>query len=71
MARTKRPIASKCLWSEDDEGNWDTACGEKHQFVDGTPSQNHYRFCPYCGLKTKEALYSPYIGSQPGEVPND
>lgn len=48
---------SSCEWQADDDGTWDTGCGEKHVFeVDG-PRENNYRFCPYCGrpLKGKKA----------------
>lgn len=38
-----------CRWSEDDDGNYETACGETHIFMSGTPSQNQHRYCPYCG----------------------
>lgn len=39
-----------CIWTEDDDtGAYDTACGNKHLFIEGTPRENGYRFCPYCG----------------------
>jgi hypothetical protein len=41
-----------CKWvlvSETDYEYWDTDCGESFQFNDGTPSNNHFNFCPYCG----------------------
>lgn len=51
MARTKKPTLEKCHWIVDDDGRWDTECGEAFQFeVDG-PRENGFRFCPYCGLK--------------------
>lgn len=46
------PVAQQeptCLWSEDDEGNWHTYCGQIHQFINGAPEENHYLYCPYCG----------------------
>jgi hypothetical protein len=39
----------KCTWSEDEDGLWWTACKEIHEFFDGTPTENSYKFCPYCG----------------------
>jgi hypothetical protein len=42
--------AMTCTWTEDaDTGAYDTGCSNKHIFIDGTPAQNGYRFCPYCG----------------------
>ena len=38
-----------CRWTEDDEGNWDTGCDEKFCFMEGGPTENLFKFCPYCG----------------------
>jgi hypothetical protein len=40
-----------CAWSADDDGNWDTACGQKHILIEGTPADNRMAFCCYCGGK--------------------
>lgn len=43
-------VPRQCQWTNDEfDGSWDTACGEKHVFTCDGPSQNHHRFCPYCG----------------------
>ncbi len=39
-----------CEWTEDEDGNWDTECGEKHTFIDGGPRENGAKFCCYCGF---------------------
>lgn len=45
-----------CHWLADDtDGSFDTDCGNKFQFFDGTPSENKFRFCPYCGKKIPQA----------------
>ena len=41
--------ATPCTWTEDDEGNWATACDNLHVFFEGGPSENGYKWCPYCG----------------------
>lgn len=42
--------ATPCLWIQDvNDGSWDTACGNKHVFIDGDSSDNLHSFCPYCG----------------------
>jgi DNA-binding XRE family transcriptional regulator len=53
--KTKQSHAPSCRWTEDEDGNWDTACGETFTFIDGGPKENKTRFCPYCGgkLETK------------------
>jgi len=44
-----------CKWHKDgqhmpDHDYWETSCGNIFQFnVDG-PNENHFKFCPYCGL---------------------
>jgi len=43
-----------CTWSEDEDYVWMTSCHESHIFFDGTPIENGYKFCPYCGKPLKE-----------------
>jgi hypothetical protein len=38
-----------CTWIEDEDGLWHTECHQIHQFFDGTPTENFYKYCPYCG----------------------
>lgn len=44
-----------CEWRLcDEEANvYDTSCRNPHILIEGTPEQNNYRFCPYCGKKIK------------------
>ena len=47
----------KCEWKRywPDWGDmYDTSCGHMHDFLDGNPEDNHYKFCPYCGLDIQE-----------------
>jgi hypothetical protein len=48
---------STCTWTYDEDGNWRTECGNLHIFIDGTPEQNEYEFCPYCGVKIEELRF--------------
>lgn len=35
---------------DEDANAWScTACDEPQIFIEGTPKQNEYRFCPHCG----------------------
>ena len=44
-----------CEWIyNDDDECWDTNCDEKFQFIDGTPLNNGFEYCPYCGRKLVE-----------------
>jgi len=44
---------SGCVWTEDNDGNWFTTCGEGQVFETGGVTENHYRFCPFCGKAIK------------------
>ena len=48
---------NECIWTEDEDGLWWTACKEIHEFFDGTPIENSYRFCPYCGKALVEKRF--------------
>lgn len=54
MARTKSKPINHCEWTADDDGNWDTSCGEKFIILHGTPRENDMRFCCYCGDRLRE-----------------
>lgn len=40
---------STCTWTETDDGWWQTQCGEAFEFTEGVPTENKFRFCPFCG----------------------
>jgi len=44
-----KPATKSCAWTEDADGNWNTGCQEIHVFISGTPQENGYVYCPYCG----------------------
>lgn len=43
----------KCVWRKDRDLQfskvWDTGCGQFHYFGEGSPKDNEYTYCPYCG----------------------
>lgn len=54
-----RGYGDKCTWKliEDgrtEESDWSTACGQEHLFFNGSPAENSYKFCPYCGKPLEE-----------------
>lgn len=40
-----------CHWQEDADGIWNTGCGHLFEFTADGPTENQFRFCPYCGGK--------------------
>ena len=44
-----------CEWRLcDEEANvYDTSCRNPHILIEGTPKENNYECCPYCGKKIK------------------
>ena len=44
-----------CEWRLcDEEANvYDTSCRNLHILIEGTPKENNYEYCPYCGKKIK------------------
>lgn len=49
-AKPKLRRSSLCVWAEDEDGNWWTSCGEGFVTSDGTPEENGFNFCCYCGF---------------------
>lgn len=48
--------ADCCEWKlEDEEANlYVTKCEQRQLIFEGTPTENGYKFCPYCGRKILE-----------------
>jgi hypothetical protein len=49
-------MAETCVWTEDCDGYWGTACGHESG-CDGLPSGYDMRFCCYCGKPLEEKPY--------------
>ena len=47
--------ADCCEWRLcDEEANvYDTSCRNPHILIEGTPKENNYEYCPYCGKPIK------------------
>ncbi len=48
------PLPPVCRWTQDEDGTWFSSCGDAHVFTNGTPRDNKYAFCPYCGQSLKQ-----------------
>lgn len=44
----------RCVWTEDGDGVFQTACGHSFVFDTDGPVENKQRFCGYCGGKLVE-----------------
>ena len=59
LALLALPVAETgCEWHEDEDGNWDTACGEMFTFIVDGPKENWVKFCCYCGAKMTPVAYA-------------
>ena len=53
IAAAPQPVVREpltCEWAHnEDDGFWDTECGQSWRFDDGGPKENHMNFCHCCG----------------------
>ncbi len=53
-------MSDKCTWIEwatvigEPTNNWDTGCGHTFSVTEGKPSENHFKFCCFCGKPLDE-----------------
>jgi len=45
---------SECVWTESIDGVWETICGNAFEVTNGTPTENEFQFCVYCGKPLRE-----------------
>lgn len=43
-----------CAWNENEDGVWETSCGDLFEFIESGPKDNKMKFCCYCGKKLVE-----------------
>ena len=46
-----------CEWKEEEDGNYETRCGDMFILLEGTPKQNGINYCCYCGRGLIENLH--------------
>ena len=51
-------MREECLWKEDQDGVWDTECGNRFEIMNGTPTENQINWCPYCGKGLREERFT-------------
>lgn len=47
-----------CDWEENEDGWWNSDCGNAFEFSNGSPIYNEFKCCPYCGKTLTETPYS-------------
>ena len=47
----------RCLWSEQFDGEYETACGKAFALNDGTPAENGMKFCCFCGKPLQDVPF--------------
>ncbi|MGE5523420.1 MAG: hypothetical protein ACM3SS_06885 [Rhodospirillaceae bacterium] len=60
-----RDVAT-CLWTKNEDGYFDTSCGQAFVFTDGGPSENRMEFCCYCGGRLTEDMRIDTALTTPG-----
>lgn len=55
-ALLRRSDLTPCLWTQDDEGNWEAGCGNVFVLIEGNPVSNKMSYCPYCGKRLEQVI---------------
>jgi hypothetical protein len=53
-----------CEWTDDDDGEYSTACGQTFYLEDETASGAGFKFCPFCG---KTLIESGFYEDEDGQ----
>ena len=53
-----------CVWQADDEGTYETSCGQAFVFTCDGPRENGARFCMYCGKRLEARVYVDQTAAQ-------
>ena len=64
MSDTAAMPRKVCLWIQDSEGAWETQCGQTFEVTSGTPSENGFKFCFYCGGELEQVEYADDDGGE-------
>lgn len=50
-----------CVWEQDEDSGdyYSTSCGRVFCITEGTPSENSFKFCAFCGNPIEEVPYKP------------
>jgi DNA-directed RNA polymerase subunit RPC12/RpoP len=51
LAQMREAENATCLWKENLDGPWETACGMSWEFIEDGPEENKCIYCHHCGKK--------------------
>ena len=51
-------MGENCEWKQDENGVWNTECGNMFEVTEGTPHDNQMNYCPYCGKHLDQVEYN-------------
>ena len=51
-------MRENCIWTQDEDGVWDTSCDNAFTLIEGTPANNSMHYCCYCGHPLEQVLYT-------------
>ena len=57
MDTDDRKQIETCNWEQQEDGYWETDCGESFDIFNGTPIENSMNYCCYCGKSLAETPF--------------
>ena len=62
-AALAEPQQESCVWAQADSDTdlWETSCGRSFRLDEGTPAENHMKWCCYCG---KQLDQHPWVDEE-------
>ena len=61
-AKERMNTTGGCVWSQDENGVWETTCENMHEFSADGPAENNHKYCPYCGKAIAAMPYEEVEG---------
>jgi hypothetical protein len=55
----------KCTWTQSEDGQWESDCGNEFEPNDDGPYENGFHFCPYCGKPIGEKPFTELYEDEP------
>jgi len=62
-AQEQEALRENCTCEQEEDGGWETDCGQRWEFFHGGPLENQIRFCHGCGKPTKVVPFIEEVGT--------
>jgi hypothetical protein len=56
LGKENAPYAP-CEWEENSDGQYEADCGNIFEVIEGTPEENGFKFCTFCGKPLKQVRF--------------